>query len=235
MCNVHSQVYNTSSSQHGTQGAAPDQTYRISQHQFYWRTTLGIASHMLKISGATRSKKDYQRANIQPTIIIILMGNNGWKFPGVCPLRSTEGELISDCRCKRARRMPPPTLWASVEFVWVCILLLSTSASECDVCRLRCVSLCALLVGVTHTISVIHIVFSRKSLCVAWKSGSVKCWTNIMSDPPLISVRNSSIVPKSDQSEDLGQSRRNPLFPALPPLLLLAHKFVVEKKSWKPF
>ena len=52
-----------------------------------------------------------------------------------------------------------------------------------------------------------------------------------MSDPPLISVRNSSIVPKSDQSEDLGQSRRNPLFPALPPLLLLAHKFVVEKKS----
>ena len=51
-----------------------------------------------------------------------------------------------------------------------------------------------------------------------------------MSDPPLISVRNSSIVPKSDQSEDLGQSRRNPLFPALPPLFLLAHKFVVEKK-----
>ena len=49
----------------------------------------------------------------------------------------------------------------------MCIPLLSTSASECDVCRLRCVSLCALLVGVTHTISVIHIVFSRKSLCVA--------------------------------------------------------------------
>ena len=68
-------------------------------------------------------------------IIIVtssLMGNNGWKFPGVCPLRSTEGELISDCRCKRARRMPPPTMqcksvnvsecvWVSVEFVWVCI------------------------------------------------------------------------------------------------------------------
>ena len=47
------------------------------------------------------------------------------------------------------------------------ILLQLTSASQCDVCRLRCVSLCALLVGVTHTISVIHIVVSRKSLCVA--------------------------------------------------------------------
>ena len=51
-----------------------------------------------------------------------------------------------------------------------------------------------------------------------------------MSDPPLISVRNSSIVPKSDQSEDLGQSRRNPLFPALPPLLLLAQSSSSEKK-----
>ena len=60
----------------------------------------------------------------RPDIIIItssLMGNNGWKFPGVCPLRSTEGELISDCRCKRARRMPPPTMWVSVSVCGVCV------------------------------------------------------------------------------------------------------------------
>ena len=157
--NVHSQVYNTSSSQHGTQGAAPDQTYRISQHQFYWRTTLGIASHMLKISGATRSKKDYQRANIQPTRYY----NHNLLPHGQQRLKISRGLPAAFHRRRAYLRLQMQAsathassynvgLWVCVEFVWVCIPLLSTSANECDVCRLRCVSLCALLVGVTHTI-----------------------------------------------------------------------------------
>ena len=79
-----------------------------------------ICSKYREQLGASRRTINVQTFN-RPDIIIItssFMGNNGWKFPGVCPLRSTEGELISDCRCKRARRMPPPTMSVSVECVW---------------------------------------------------------------------------------------------------------------------
>ena len=61
----------------------------------------------------------------------------------------------------------------------MCIPLLSTSASECDVSRLRCVSLCV-LVGVTHTISLIHIVFSKKSLCMLCMIEYIACWVHVL-------------------------------------------------------
>ena len=141
---------------------------------------------MLKISGATRSKKDYQRANIQSTRYynhnLLLHGQQRLKISRGLPAAFHRRRAYLRLQMQAsATHASSPTMSVSVSVCGVCVSVYFSYYRLVQASVTYAVlGVCAISRCYTYNISVIHIVFSRKSLCMLCMIEYIACWVYVV-------------------------------------------------------